>query len=211
MVVGHDIARGIDDKARAQRDPPRLAPRVLRKLIAAALVLLLIEKAAQHFIERRVWKSLKRGCLILFLGHLVGSRFLGDRDVDDRGQHLFDQRGEALLLDQRHRRGHRLRRRGRDLRRIFGPHHRRQRQCRAESKGGGGGAAAGQPGKAGFAIGGVCHFILLSNGGCSRRSRTAQGAGAGIAGDICRPCDMRLSRGLIRRNLVYAPAHTPPP
>ena len=74
----------------------------LRKGMAAARILL-VKEAAQHLVERRIRETLKWRALVLLIGHLFRAGLLGDRDVDHRRQHLFDQRGEALLLDQRRR------------------------------------------------------------------------------------------------------------
>src|SRR5438045_8385220 len=87
---------------------------------------MLVEEAAQEIVKRRATAE--------FLGHLgqglLRAGLLGDRDVDDRRQHLFDQRREALL---RYRQslcgtGGIVRRRG------LGPDQRRHGECGAEPK-----------------------------------------------------------------------------
>src|SRR5262249_8111201 len=61
MVVGHNVALGIDDKAGAERDPLYLAviAKTMRKRLVFAL-LLLIEKPAQHVVERRIAEFLRQ-------------------------------------------------------------------------------------------------------------------------------------------------------
>ena len=170
VVVGHDVAGRIDDKAEPSAIRWGSPPGICGKDWSAARVLL-IEKPSQHLVERRIGKALERGTLtlVLLIGHLIRAGLLCDRDVDDGRQHLFDQRGEALLLDQGHRRCHRLRRRGGRCRRIFGPHHGRQRDVAPSPTA----IAAARPrvncGSAGFASGRTCHLIPLVESGCSRR------------------------------------------
>ena len=57
VAVGHDVAGRIDDKAGTERDPLGLASRHLRKEVPLAVRVLLIEEAAQEFVERRVGKA----------------------------------------------------------------------------------------------------------------------------------------------------------
>src|SRR5215469_2064556 len=115
-----------------------LSARHVRKEMTLTVWVLLLEKATQEFVERRVWEILLRTRFGI-LGGCVSLATLRDGYVDHRWRYLLHQRREALLLNERNRRGHRLRRRNSRWRRIcagrvFRPNQRRERQSRAQSK-----------------------------------------------------------------------------
>src|SRR5262249_49712303 len=100
---------------------------------------MLVEEAAQELIERgaaEILGHLRRG--------LIGTGFLGDGDVDDGRQHLFDERRKALL---RHREV--LRRGGGSVRGwALRPDERRDGEAGAEPEAESGGAGLLEPGLA---------------------------------------------------------------
>ncbi len=135
VIVGHDITPRINDEPGSEGNPLRLVAGDLREQMLLAVWRLLFEEPAHELAERGIRKVRERRHLGLF-GHLVRVGLLGDRNVDNRRQHLFDERCKALLLDQRDRRGHRLgrRRRARGDGRGLRPYERRQREARAEAE-----------------------------------------------------------------------------
>src|SRR4029077_5025219 len=97
MVVGDDVAGRVDHEARAERG--RLAWLCLG---SAALRAVAIEEILEEFLERRAGRELRparRRALFLLL-RLQGLR---RRDVDDRGQQLVGEIGEAVGRRTRYR------------------------------------------------------------------------------------------------------------
>jgi len=60
MTIGHDITRRINDEARAEGNTLGRVSRHLRKEMSLAPLTLLLEKAAQKLVERRIWE-IRRG------------------------------------------------------------------------------------------------------------------------------------------------------
>ena len=90
MIVGHDIARRIDDEARTERGGlARL------RLGAAALGHAAVEEVAKKFFERRARRKLRDLRASSFAAP-VGLHGLRRRDVDYRREKLFSKIGEAV-------------------------------------------------------------------------------------------------------------------
>src|SRR5712671_548584 len=90
VIVGHDIAGGIDDEARAERGG--LARLSLR---TAALGQALVEEIAKELLERRARRKLRDLGAGSFAAS-VGLQRLRRRDVDHRREKLFSKLREAL-------------------------------------------------------------------------------------------------------------------
>ena len=80
MVVGHDVAVGIDDEAGPERVGARHRAALFRPLLAAAL-----EVVAEEFLERRARRHLRRA---------AGLRLLTAGDVDHRRHQPVGKVGE---------------------------------------------------------------------------------------------------------------------
>src|SRR6185437_5886422 len=191
MVVGDDVAGRVDDEARTEGDALHpflvvgMAAELVRDRLAVAAMLL--EKAAQKLLERRIIVAGRR--VERLIRHLVvGGRLFGNRDIDDRRQHFLDQRRKALLGNLRRRdRGVPRARRGVGL----GPDERRQRQRRGEPRRQRGAAPAFPPGAAVYI--GLCHSD-------SPARETPRSRPRFVASTWERLSDTPVSRGLNRCN-----------
>src|SRR3984893_14920348 len=126
VTIGHHVAGRINNEAGTECNTLGAASRSLWKHVPLAARPLLLEKAAQKLVKRRVGKSRGGGQFRLFSCRVrIGTA--RHRYIYNRGRDLPDQWRKALVLDQCNRRRHRRRRRLRCLRRaprsgrVFGP------------------------------------------------------------------------------------------